>query len=128
MRRTRGEMHRKIDGDYYGLRDEEDGLLVKVEAAAEAKLRRQAVEEWEEREAERQASLASVRGGMADVGAAEAAAEDAGPGFVAYVPLPDQKEIEAKILESKKHQLIKQYASEGLLKEQQEAKEMLNRR
>ena len=38
-RRTRGELHRRIDGDYYGFRDEEDGgALVVAEAAAEEKV------------------------------------------------------------------------------------------
>lgn len=30
MRRTRAEMYRAIDADYYGFRDEEDGILEKV--------------------------------------------------------------------------------------------------
>lgn len=38
-RRTRAEMYKLINGDYYGFRDEEDGVLVKVEAEAEAVLR-----------------------------------------------------------------------------------------
>lgn len=30
VRRTRAEMHRAINADYYGFRDEEDGILEKV--------------------------------------------------------------------------------------------------
>lgn len=131
VRRTRGEMYRQIDADYYGLRDEEDGILVKVEAAAERQLCAAAIADWEEREAERQAALASVRGGMEDGEGGGAAARNAaaggdGPGFVAYVPLPDQKEIEQRVMESKKRQLLDKYASEALIKEQQEAKALLN--
>ena len=117
-RRTRAEMHRHIDGDYYGFRDEDDGVLVAVEAGAEAEMRAEALRDWRPEE------LAA--GGAAAAAAAAAEAEN-GPRFVAYVPLPDQKQIEAKILESKKAALMSKYASEGLQKEQEEARAMLNR-
>jgi len=41
QRRSRYDMHKAINGDYYGFRDEDDGLLLKVEAAAEVQLRSQ---------------------------------------------------------------------------------------
>lgn len=86
----------------------------------------QALEEWEAKEAERQEALAGVRG-------MEDAVEGEGGGggalqFVAYVPLPAQEEIEQRVLEAKKAQLLSKYASEALQKEQQAAKELLNRR
>jgi hypothetical protein len=34
-------MYRAINADYYGFRDEEDGVLVQVEAGAEAGMRQQ---------------------------------------------------------------------------------------
>jgi hypothetical protein len=40
VRRTRFDMHKAVDADYYGFRDEDDGILVKVEAEAERKLQR----------------------------------------------------------------------------------------
>jgi hypothetical protein len=39
VRKTRYQMHKSIDPDYYGFRDEEDGLLAKVEAEAEQHLK-----------------------------------------------------------------------------------------
>lgn len=81
----------------------------------------QALAEWEAKEAERQAALAGVAGGMEEAGGA-AGGDDGAPQFVAYVPLPDQKEIEARVLESKKAQLLSKYASEALQKEQETAK------
>ena len=39
IRRTRHQMYRHIDADYYGFRDDEDGVLVKVEGPAEKKMR-----------------------------------------------------------------------------------------
>ena len=53
----------------------------------------QALSEWEAREKERQDAYAGVAGGI-DASANPAA--DA-PQFVAYVPLPDQKEIEQRV-------------------------------
>lgn len=128
VRRTRADMHRAIDADYYGFRDEEDGILEKVEAEAEVGMRRAAIEEWQEREAERQAAFAAIGGaggdGQGEGGEGGAAASQ----FVAYVPLPDQKEIEQKVLESKKAHLLSQYISVDEAAKQQQARELLNRR
>ena len=41
-------MYKNIDPDYYGYRDEDDGVLVKVEAEAQAKAVGKAVEEWKQ--------------------------------------------------------------------------------
>lgn len=40
VRKTRHQLYKHIDADYYGFRDEEDGTLVKAEAAAEAQLQK----------------------------------------------------------------------------------------
>ncbi len=45
VRRTRHQMYKGIDPDYYGFRDDEDGVLEKVEAEAE-KLMRAEVGGW----------------------------------------------------------------------------------
>ena len=120
-------MHRAINADYYGFRDEEDGILEKVEAAAEGPMRQQAIEVWKA-EAERQAAFVDVRGSMPDAGGGRTVDDAAvAPQFVAYVPLPDQKEIEQRVLETKKQQLLKQYISSEEAEKQQHAKELLNR-
>ena len=51
---------------------------------------RQAVAEWEAAAAEREAEYAKFGGGVAEGDGADA------PAFVAYVPLPEQQEIEAR--------------------------------
>ena len=53
----------------------------------------QALDEWKAREKERQDAYAGVVDGLD--GLADAAAD--APQFVAYVPLPDQKEIEQRV-------------------------------
>lgn len=124
VRRTRAEMLRLVDGDYYGLRDEEDGVLVREEAEAEAVLQAEAQREWEAGAEERRLR-AGAAAGRAAAAAEEAAREER---FVAYVPLPDAQEIEARVLESKKAALMSKYASEALQQEQERAKALLQRR
>eukprot|EP01138_Halocafeteria_seosinensis_P006721 gb/GECG01006873.1/.p1 GENE.gb/GECG01006873.1/~~gb/GECG01006873.1/.p1 ORF type:complete len:321 (+),score=68.34 gb/GECG01006873.1/:1-963(+) len=54
-KRTRGELYKAITPDYYGFRDEEDGVLVEAEAAAEKELRKQLEEDWKkERDQQKQ--------------------------------------------------------------------------
>jgi hypothetical protein len=45
VRKTRFQMHKSITPDYYGFRDEEDGVLVKVEAVAERAIQAQVAEQ-----------------------------------------------------------------------------------
>jgi len=47
-------------------------------------------------------------------------------GFVAYVPLPEDKDIEARVLEKKKNELLSKYMSEDLMREQEEQRAMLS--
>eukprot|EP00798_Chlamydomonas_sp_ICE-L_P024703 gene24703-10338_t len=126
VRKTRYQMHKAIDPDYYGFRDEDDGVLVKTEPEAEKLLRAQAMLEWEEKEMERQAAFAETHGPEAAKLREAAAAGEEEDRYVAYVPLPDQKAIELRVLEKKKADLINKYASEALLGQQEEAKDMLN--
>ena len=77
----------------------------------------QAVAEWQATEAERRQARAST---------SAAPVEQRQPQFVAYVPLPDQKEIEMRVLDKKKADLLAKYASESLVREQQQARTMLN--
>ena len=51
-----------------------------------------------------------------------------GPGYVAYVPLPDSKEIEQAVLAKKKKDLMAKYASVSLQKEEAESKDLLSRK
>ncbi|GLC51525.1 hypothetical protein PLESTB_000511900 [Pleodorina starrii] len=126
-RRSRHQMYRSIDPDYYGFRDEEDGVLERVEAEAEKIVRMQAVLEWEEKAMERQQALSSVASRAAGAGGAGAGGDE-GSRFVAYVPLPDQQAIEAKILEMKRNDLLSKYTSEALLQQQAQAKALLNKK
>ncbi|CAI5461160.1 unnamed protein product [Closterium sp. Yama58-4] len=185
-KRNRYELYKRIDMDYYGYRDEEDGILVRLEAEAERVIVAKAVREWEALEAVKAEARRAVKSGEeasirveadlldelgapidargivvaqereeaeeeveeteedrrqagerarrdaaasdAALDAAEEAALDAvgGRRFVAHVPLPDEKEIERMVVAKKKAELLSKYASAELVKEEQEAKELLN--
>ena len=78
----------------------------------------QAKEEWQEREQERQEAGAAPS--TEDLEQAEQ--------FIAYVALPDDKEIESRVIQAKKASLLAKYTSETILREQEEAKLLLNKR
>ncbi|CAM9337777.1 unnamed protein product [Phaeothamnion confervicola] len=75
-RRTRGDLYKNITPDYYGWRDEEDGVLLEKEAAIENRKVDEAVAEWraeKRRRLQEEAVDAALGGGSAAVGAATAA-------------------------------------------------------
>ncbi|EFJ14773.1 hypothetical protein SELMODRAFT_423378 [Selaginella moellendorffii] len=145
-KRSRHDMFKCIDADYYGYRDEEDGMLVEVERVAEARMREEELRKWHRVEAVKSEAKKSIKSGnvvvvksvpvllegeaaVAEDGGGVAAAGVAavdGREFVAHVPVPDNEEIARLLLEKKKKDLLSKYASEDILEEQSEAKEMLN--
>lgn len=149
-RRTRYDIYKRIDASYYGYRDEEDGILAKVEGPAEEKMRAAAVKEWRKMEEIRKEARKGVKEVVSvglGVGAEVLFEEEEDvveeerrkerereeierkgkeKEFVAHVPLPDEKEIERMVLEKKKMELLSKYASDSLVEEQTEAKAMLN--
>eukprot|EP00252_Welwitschia_mirabilis_P021959 TRINITY_DN5791_c0_g1_i2.p1 TRINITY_DN5791_c0_g1~~TRINITY_DN5791_c0_g1_i2.p1 ORF type:complete len:169 (+),score=39.95 TRINITY_DN5791_c0_g1_i2:232-738(+) len=114
-RRSRHEIYLWIDARYYGYKDDEDGVLEKVEREAEKRMRDAAVAEWERIEAvKREARLSVKSGEVVSVKPIlfeeeeELPEEDKGRvasvrdrrserEFVANVPLPDEKEIERSV-------------------------------
>jgi pre-mRNA-splicing factor ISY1 len=86
-------MYKGITPDYYGFRDEDDGVLLPKEAEAE----KRAIDEAEaEHRAKRQRQLE----------AGEAVADDDDGDFAEYEDVPTQEETTAAILEAKKAQLV----------------------
>ncbi|ESQ48016.1 hypothetical protein EUTSA_v10021236mg [Eutrema salsugineum] len=144
-RRTRYDIYKRIDASYYGYRDDEDGILERLEKNAEGEMRKRAVDEWRRLDEVRK----EARKGATEVVSVGAAAakevlfeeeedvveeerierereEEKEREFVVHVPLPDEKEIEKMVLEKKKMDLLREYASEDLVEQQTEAKAMLN--
>ncbi|XP_010872701.1 pre-mRNA-splicing factor ISY1 homolog isoform X1 [Esox lucius] len=140
-RKSRAELMKDIDAEYYGYRDEDDGALVPLEQDYEKQVILEAVEKWK---AEREARLA---GGGAEkemeeeeehiyaVTEEEHSDDESGEkmegedgtltSFIAHVPVPSQKEIEEALVRRKKMELLQKYASETLMAQSEEAKALL---
>ncbi|XP_042421640.1 pre-mRNA-splicing factor ISY1 homolog isoform X1 [Zingiber officinale] len=152
-RRTRYEIYKRIDASYYGYRDDEDGILEKLEATSQEEMRHQLIQEFERIKAIQSEAMRMVKSGeVASVEPTDASVavsllmeevedvveeerkerereeleKNKQQEFVVHVPLPDDKEIERMVVENKKKELLSKYMSEELMQEEKEAKEMLN--
>nr|KAG5711375.1 hypothetical protein BaRGS_006072 [Batillaria attramentaria] len=126
-----------IDADYYGYRDEDDGRIVPAEQEAEKIAIAQKVSEWKERVA-KIASGEIARDADMDPEEnlyppeevemeerEETTTEAEKEHFIAHVPVPSQQEIEAALVQRKKMELLKKYASDSLMEEEETVKKML---
>ncbi|XP_016357851.1 pre-mRNA-splicing factor ISY1 homolog [Sinocyclocheilus anshuiensis] len=138
-RKTRAELMKDIDADYYGYRDEDDGALVPLEQEYEKQVIAEAVEKWKaDKEArsavgggekdteEEEEYIYAVRDEESDDEMGEQMeGEDGSQSFIAHVPVPSQKEIEEALVRRKKMELLQKYASESLMAQSEEAKALL---
>nr|CAD7601818.1 unnamed protein product [Timema genevievae] len=92
-----------IDADYYGYRDDDDGILIPLEQNEERK------------------AVAAV----SDEDESHAVEEALQPRFIAHVPVPSQLEVKEALLRRKKQELLERYASETLQNEAEEAQDLL---
>ncbi|XP_020579663.1 pre-mRNA-splicing factor ISY1 homolog [Phalaenopsis equestris] len=148
-RRTRYDIYKRINASYYGYRDDEDGILEKLEAAAEKEMRDKAEAEWwkmdkirkEAKKAVKSSQVVTVEPTAKEIlfeeeedvveeerreREREVRESSKQQEFVVHVPLPDEKEIEKMVLEKKKMELLSKYSSDVLMEEQKEAMAMLN--
>jgi len=107
-KRTRYDMYRGIDADYYGYRDDDDGLLQEVEVAAEQKAISRAVEEWNEVQKKK------FGDGFDPETAVPKKKQQLEDTFVSHVHVPSREDMENILLEKRKQELLKKYASEEL--------------
>ncbi|XP_062400462.1 pre-mRNA-splicing factor ISY1 homolog [Sardina pilchardus] len=140
-RKTRAELMKDIDAEYYGYRDEDDGVLVPLEQEYEKEAIAEVVAKWK---ADKEARLAGGGGGEKEeeeeeehlyaVQAEEHSDEETRDQmegeegiqtFIAHVPVPSQKEIEEALVRRKKMELLQKYASENLMAQSEEAKALL---
>ncbi|XP_043214858.1 pre-mRNA-splicing factor ISY1 homolog [Amphibalanus amphitrite] len=130
-RKTRAELMKDIDADYYGFLDDEDGVLVPRERQQERLAVAAWLADWRRRKE------AGLLGDDADPAEAEEAPLDADDSdeeaerhasaparFVAHVPVPSQREVEAALVERKKRELLARYASDALREEEDHARQL----
>lgn len=130
-RKTRADLMRDINADYYGYRDEDDGVLFPLEQQKQKKTiankleecrsRREAIERGEV-VAENEEDMDDKKGESPEE--SENVKKEAltyHHPFVAHVPVPSQDQVAAALLERKKEELRQRYISPSLQLESQEA-------
>ncbi|EGG24649.1 ISY1-like protein [Cavenderia fasciculata] len=60
-KKSKYDLNKCVDADYYGYRDEEDGVLVEMEADVEKKLIEEAVEQWKQEQKEKYQDRSSLK-------------------------------------------------------------------
>ncbi|OTF69017.1 hypothetical protein BLA29_012169, partial [Euroglyphus maynei] len=131
-KKTKAELMRSIDADYYGYRDEDDGVILKEEARVQREeLLRLANEEKNSNATTIKQRIElicnpddkddSIRQNI------EEGVDFAGPkNFISHVPsIPTQEEIHEELVRRKKQELLEMYVSEDILESEKEAKTML---
>lgn len=139
-RKTRGDLMKDVDADYYGYRDEDDGILVPLEIEQEKlaiellkekwKARKQAIAAGDVTAGDEDASDDDITYAVEDEEIdddREKSTQDESlrPQFIAHVPVPSQKEIEEALVRRKKMELLEKYASDNLVADAEETKDLL---
>jgi len=86
---------RGLDADYYGYRDDEDGILETLEQEAEKK------------------ALASISG--TESKDSDSSVELGNNDYIAHVPVPTKQQMEKLLVDKRKQDLLKKYVSKQLL-------------
>lgn len=114
-RKTRAELMKDIDADYYGYRDDDDGVLIPLEEKAEKIAIQEAIQKWKEKQSsgnENDEEEDNIYGMEVDE-PSQAESNDPmallAPKFTAHVPVPTQKDIEEALLRKKKQDLLEKY-------------------
>lgn len=116
QRKNRAELMKDIDADYYGYRDDDDGVLVQLEEKAEKVAFHEAIQKWKEKQNngnEKEDDEDDNIYGMEIDDRSYADTNDPmsmlAPKFTAHVPVPTQKDIEEALLKKKKQDLLDKY-------------------
>jgi pre-mRNA-splicing factor ISY1 len=117
-RRTRAAMYKNITPDYYGYRDEDDGLLSAKETAAEKRAVHAEMERFDELKRQRKSDAVGddpvvpeddededLTFGDSLTNASAASSE----GIKSHVPVPSQEDIKSAILQYRKKQLSQMF-------------------
>lgn len=121
-RKSRAELMKDIDADYYGYRDDDDGILIPLEQKAEKLVIQEAIAEWKKSQAEKgievkddeediYAEFKDTNKGDPDT---ENILETLGPKLTSHVAIPTQKDIEEALLKKRKLELMARYGIEEM--------------
>ncbi|KPJ11250.1 Pre-mRNA-splicing factor ISY1-like [Papilio machaon] len=113
-RRTRADLMRDVDADYYGYRDDDDGLLLPLEKDAERHAIARAVEEWKRNKEQNKEQDLPEEENIYPEDPDDKRIEDdeemteksSAPTLIA---VPSQKDVEEALLRRKKQELLERY-------------------
>lgn len=134
-RKTRKQLFKGIQPDYYGWRDEEDGMLLLAEQQKEMEGVQKEVARWKVEQANKPKKEKAAPAEPAPVPEAPepqevpSKPELAAPrslDFKAYVDVPTMEEIEKLIIQKKKQALLSRYASSDEKKKSTETSELVS--
>ncbi|XP_041976204.1 uncharacterized protein LOC121730991 isoform X2 [Aricia agestis] len=110
-RRTRADLMRDVDADYYGYRDDDDGLLIPLEREAEKEAIARAVDEWKRNKEDNGEQDIPEEENIypEDPDDKRIEDEDGSSSITAHVAVPSQKDIEEALLRKKKQELLERY-------------------
>lgn len=121
-RKTRAELMKDIDADYYGYMDDDDGILVPLEMEAEKLAVQKSVAEWKAKKESRMSTdQSSDEEEEVNIYAEKQTEEEQDEDglnplldgsqqrFVAHVPVPSQQDIEQALLRRRKQELLNKY-------------------
>eukprot|EP01100_Stratorugosa_tubuloviscum_P012155 TRINITY_DN5625_c4_g1_i1.p1 TRINITY_DN5625_c4_g1~~TRINITY_DN5625_c4_g1_i1.p1 ORF type:complete len:289 (+),score=153.47 TRINITY_DN5625_c4_g1_i1:59-925(+) len=124
-KRTRAEIAKSIDIDYYGWRDEDDGIIVKLETEVESTEFKKLVEQFKDSKKQKMLTANSESKqntkfyNNADSDDDEEKDENESKrNLQPLTNLPTKEQIEAAIIDKRKQDLIKRYVSNILIEEQ----------
>ncbi|CAH1099741.1 unnamed protein product [Psylliodes chrysocephalus] len=114
-RKSRAELMKDIDADYYGYMDDDDGILIPLEVKAEKIAIQTSITEWVNNKEKNLGDNEEVEENIYAVEGSEDEEETvqqidgSQQRFVAHVPVPSQQDIEQALLRRRKQELMEKY-------------------
>ncbi|CAJ0768281.1 22186_t:CDS:10, partial [Entrophospora sp. SA101] len=104
-KRTRFDLYKNVDADYYGYRDEEDETLLEYEREKEENLIKEILQN-QGNTAQKNKDISSSVEGIMDV-------DDFSEKYVSHVAVPSQKDIEEYLVQRRKRQILDRYVPDN---------------
>ena len=111
-KKSRGELMREVDANYYGYLDDDDGVLIPLEEKSSKEAMKKSMDEWKEKL--KKGELNANANDEEDQPFEPTTIDDEllAPRFVSHVEVPTQKDIEEALLRKKKKELLEKYLNE----------------
>ncbi|KAB0794666.1 hypothetical protein PPYR_11505 [Photinus pyralis] len=113
-RKTRAELMKDIDADYYGYRDDDDGILIPLEQVAEKNAKQKAITEWKVDKANENNNTEDDEENIYNVNDSsdeEYITDSSWEKFAVQIPVPTQHDVEQALLRRRKQELLEKYGA-----------------